>query len=309
MPFHTTCYPTPAINPLFAPASITFFDTLPCKSLSGLLKTQIGKQCDTLPVQRILLAADCTYAFLSFEFLQGYGYVKREVNESYWFTLPLARQCELEKHHTAGYTCGYRANFFQKLLQELGFTQYFNASVPDKHTYTIVNAGNPTTPYWIVADAYDPFVVLDTTGRAIDIFSLLQNVQGAIFRTKRNFGPTKALVKDSLLQHTPGITNAQKLTNKLQQVNQQLLNQNSRTLGEYFGVSLDTIFESSSITDYPFYLHQYGRSDTFNLQHLFSKNSYYFTSNVVTEVPIPLKSDTIVVKAAERFVQLCRKLR
>lgn len=297
---------TSAISPIVAVQERTLFDTVPCHKLADVVLLHLEQYTDTLSVQRVLLAADFAYAFLSFELLQGYNYQKKEINEEDWFALNLLQQCQTEHQKTAGYTCGYRASFFQKFLSEMGYHQYFNASVPGKHTYTVVNAGTTDYPYWIIADAYDPFAVLDSSGNAQDVFTLLKNRSGNICRTKRYFGAAKALVKDSLIHDAAGTTPAEKLANTLNLLNQQLLAQGGKTVSEYFALSTDTFFAAYPQLGYPFYLHQYGRADTFNLQHLFARHSYYFSPTVVVEIPHRLQTDEEVTKAAALFLTLCR---
>jgi len=40
----------------------------------------------------------------------------------------------------------------------------------------VVNTGTEAQAYWVIADAYDPFVVIDEQKKVLDFFSLLQGI-------------------------------------------------------------------------------------------------------------------------------------
>lgn len=291
----------------FSDVSGSAYDTMDCSKIASFIQHEIRHIPECRKPERILLLADFTYSFLSFEFLHGYNYRKNEINEQEWEEMSLAQQCAAESARITGFACGYRTDFFFKLLEELGYHEFFAASVPGKHTYPVVNAGTGSNPFWIIADPYDPFVFLDSVRRVMDVYSVLEQRSGRVYRTKRNFGPSKSLVKDSLLinagySDNPGM-GLQKIT---EEINSALMRESGRTFGEHFCVDLQNISVLPPDGDFIFYLNEYGRADTFNLRNIFNSNSHYFSPDIIITLPEQQQSNARTKKAAETYESLCR---
>lgn len=271
-----------------------------CDSVILFLQKALGAIPDCNRAERLMLLADFTYAYLPFEVFPGLWAPKREWDEENWLSLTWQQQCAIAKGLQYGFACGYRTDFFTKLIPAFGYSQYFIVSVPGKHTYPIVNVGTDEKPFWIIADPYDPFVVTDSSGAMLDVFQLLHVKEGTILRTKRNFGPSLAMLQTVVCADNGNSESC--MAELLRGLNTELLEHSGHPLGHYYNTCWDTLYTLPVGSPFAYAFKEYGRADTFSLQHLFAQGSMYFSNKLILKETLTL-SNAVVDRAAKQFLR------
>lgn len=271
-----------------------------CDSVILFLQKALDAIPDCNRAERLLLLADFTYAYLPFEVFPGLWAPKREWDEENWLSLTWQQQCAIAKGLQYGFACGYRTDFFTKLIPAFGYSQYFIVSVPGKHTYPIVNVGTAESPFWMIADPYDPFVVTDSSGAMLDVFQLLHAKQGTILRTKRNFGPSLAILQSTVCADDANPENC--IAERLQRLNTELLEHTGYPISHYYNTHWDTLYKLPVDSPFAYAFKEYGRADTFSLQQLFAPGSAYFSKNIIVKKTLTLNQAS-TQQAAQAFVK------
>lgn len=271
-----------------------------CDSIINFLQKALGAIPDCRRAERLFLLADFTYAYLPFELFPGLWAPKREWDEENWLSLTWKQQCAIAQSLQHGFACGYRTDFFTKLIPAFGYSQYFIVSVPGKHTYPVVNVGTTESPFWIIADPYDPFIVKDSLGAVMDVFKLLHVKEGTILRTKRNFGPSLALMQPTACADDAKPENC--FAERLQRLNTELLEHTGFPISHYYNTRWDTLYKLPVDSPFAYAFKEYGRADTFSLQQLLAPGNPYFSRNIIIK-NTPTLNQASTQQAVQAFVK------
>jgi len=168
-----------ATQPNFEPDSLLVFN-LNAGFESNIARLQ--QMLHSLPAYqknaKVLLLTDFVYAASSFEYLEGMSPSPLLPNYEQLNAMPLRQLFDKANGNQFALDCGMRTNFLLKLIDSIYLLPYFvvQVQVPSKHVFAVVNTGTDAQAYWVIADAYDPFVVIDEQKKVLDFFSLLQGI-------------------------------------------------------------------------------------------------------------------------------------